>query len=246
MQSHQDIFSPRQYGRYFDKMCSSNLAQPSAYFNANSGKGTKERILCSGEEVTNGRAFAFLVTGPGEGKAFELTNHGNYWFENIVANPTEQDLTITISLEDRRVSATDAKGYVTVYVGVKGLFGTTVERAGLVNGDLYCISIDGFPADNSTIGVLEKKARFSLARIPAPATDAEHAAAGCTVFGRVEDGNWAADNYNKFFFATTYFSKIWMLDFDDVSAPTTGGFVQILLDGVGNPGKWYQLDDYCA
>ena len=138
-----DIFTTRDL--HFNKLCSSNLAQTSAYYNSKTGKGTQDRILCAGEETEDGRGFAFLITGNMAGHAYELTHHGNYWFENIVANPTEQDITITVGLEDKRVTKFNAKGYVTVYVGEKKLFGKNpVDQAGLLGGKLYCLQIENY------------------------------------------------------------------------------------------------------
>ena len=49
----------------FNRLCSADLPDATAFYNAASGKGTTERIFMNGEETSNGRAFAHIVTGDG-------------------------------------------------------------------------------------------------------------------------------------------------------------------------------------
>ena len=128
-----------------------------------------------------------------------------------------------------------------MYVGEKKLFGKNpVDQAGLLGGKLYCLQIENYPRENATTGMFATipggQARFSLLPISAEASERELEV--CTEFGRVEDGNWAVDDYSKFFFATTFYSKVWLLSFDDISDPIKGGFAKPLLEGLETPGKW--------
>lgn len=45
----------------FDRFCSADLPAISAYYDARSRTGTKDRIFMNGEETTNGRAWAHVV-----------------------------------------------------------------------------------------------------------------------------------------------------------------------------------------
>jgi hypothetical protein len=55
------------------RLCSADLALPSAFFDAASGKGTQDRIYLNGEETgAEGRAFAWVATGAEEGNVYEL------------------------------------------------------------------------------------------------------------------------------------------------------------------------------
>ncbi|HKS64536.1 MAG TPA: phytase, partial [Xanthobacteraceae bacterium] len=72
----------------FNHICSADLAVVSAFFDSVSGLGTTIRIYLTGEEAgSEGRGFAFVVTGTDAGKAFELPRLGHLSFENMVANP---------------------------------------------------------------------------------------------------------------------------------------------------------------
>ena len=68
--------------------------------------GTADRIFLTGEESApffssdHGRAFAFVVSGPGAGQAWELPHLGRMAFENVVASPHPQRLTLAFGLDD--------------------------------------------------------------------------------------------------------------------------------------------------
>lgn len=71
------------------RFCSANLADPSAFYNKKTGKGTKDRIFMNGEETdVDGRAFAHIATGDYAGHTFELPYLGQGSFENQVAHPS--------------------------------------------------------------------------------------------------------------------------------------------------------------
>jgi hypothetical protein len=57
---------------------------------------------------------------------------------NAVASPFAQDQTVVMGIDD------STPGQVYVYVGQKQAAGTAVEKAGLTNGNLYGIAVNGF------------------------------------------------------------------------------------------------------
>jgi hypothetical protein len=81
----------------FNRFCSADLAAPTAYFNPATGLGTAERIFTNGEENVAGRAFAHVVSS---GASYELPGLGNFAFENVVASPFPQDLTLVAAQDD--------------------------------------------------------------------------------------------------------------------------------------------------
>ena len=205
----------------FNRFCSADLPEASALFNAASGKGFNEgRIFLNGEENTGGRAFAHLVSGRGHGESYELPALGNAAWENLLASPYAQDLTIVAGMDDGALNA--SKLYF--YVGEKQSAGNPVELAGLANGASFQVAISGYstesagtPIPNGFVG------RFSLVDT------------GGTGLNRVEDGAWDTQNPNRFYFVTTASfsgnSRLWRITFDDIHNPLAGGKIEVLVDG---------------
>ena len=127
----------------WQRLCSADLAAASA-FNAG-GVGTRERLFLNGEEVSDGRAWARIATGPRAGEAWQLPRLGRLAFENAVACPFPQEKTIVIGTDDAALStAPNASAFpseVYVYVGTKQRRGTIIEQAGLTNGSLYGLTV---------------------------------------------------------------------------------------------------------
>ena len=214
------------------RLCSADLALPSAFFDAASGKGTHDRILLNGEEVgAEGRAFAWVATGTEEGNVYELPWLGKFSWENALASPDTGEKTVVIGTDD------STPGQVYVYVGEKRSEGNAVERAGLTGGDLWGVRAS-FEADTNaspeqSTFLLENLGDVSGktgAQLQAASTEA-----GVTEFGRPEDGAWDTQDPNRFYFATTGTAdaptRLWALDFVDVARPNLGGTVTQLLDG---------------
>jgi hypothetical protein len=65
--------------------------------------------------------------------------------------------------------------------------------------------------------------------------DAASELAGVTTFLRPEDGAWDTLNPDRFYFVTTNAfnspSQLWEVDFSDVTNPSAGGSIKLLLDG---------------
>ena len=128
------------------RFCAADLPAVSAFYNSYSGKGTQERIFMNGEENgSEGRAFAHILTGPNAGNTFELPYLGKFSWENAVANPNRNDKTIVIGTDDA------TPGQVYVYVGNKSSTGSEIQKAGLMNGILYGVSVAGFTVETNTV-----------------------------------------------------------------------------------------------
>ena len=200
------------------RLCSADLAAPSAFFNSQTGLGFGNgRIFMSGEENKKaGRAFAHIASGPYQGTSYELTSFGKASWENLVANPFKQDKTIVAGLDDA--------GYnkVFFYIGEKQKDGNPVEQAGLTNGKKYAVRFGGYSGDHPVRGF--KTGRFDLVEDSMG-----------TVLARPEDGAWDTTNQNRFYFVTTNSfagnSRLWQLTFDDITNPAAGGTAKVLLDG---------------
>ncbi len=202
----------------FSRFCSADLAAPSTFFNHKSGKGFGEgRIFMNGEEDGFGtpRAFAHVVDGNRNGTSYELPLLRNHPFENLLANPYEQDKTIVAATED------GGSNKVYFYVGEKQSEGNPIERTGLTNGRIYELKIDGYNGDDPGSGF--ESGRFSLANERG------------TSLARPEDGAWDTQDHNRFYFVTTASfkgnSRLWEIRFDDISQPERGGTIRVLIDG---------------
>jgi hypothetical protein len=161
----------------WDRLCSADLPDPKALRHGN--RGTTERIFLDGEEVTNGRAWARIATGPHAGEAWELPRLGKMSFENVVACPHGKDQTIVALFDDGNLNtAPTASAFpseVYIYVGNKQTQGNEIERAGLTNGKLYGVRVrrDGVlvGAEDNTFGLgnagtgYVSSARFELVAV---------------------------------------------------------------------------------
>lgn len=205
-------------GNGFSRFCSADLAAPTAFFNRKTSKGLLgARLFLNGEEDnrSDSRGFAHVVGGMEHGTAYELMKLGRHPFENLLANPFEQDKTIIAATED----GGDNKLYF--YVGEKQTQGNPVERAGLANGTTFELRIDSYTGDDPDNGF--KAGTFSLVR------------EGGTALSRPEDGAWDTRHPNRFYFVTAASfkgnSRLWEAVFHDISQPERGGRMRVLLDG---------------
>lgn len=235
----------------FQRFCSADLPAVSAFYNSASGKGTQERIFMNGEEVSEGRAMAHIVTGANAGTSYQLPWFGKLSWENAVANPYSQDKTIVGGMDDASITT----GNVYFYVGTKTNAGTEIDKAGLSYGKLYGVKVSGFP--------LERNSSSSYNNAPAPGThfdlvdlgdvtsltgaqlDSASTSNGATHFSRPEDGAWNPSSLNDFYFHTTDQidqvndgigtqvgrSRLWHLHFADITHPEAGGTIEAVLDG---------------
>jgi hypothetical protein len=221
----------------FSRLCSADLAAPSAFFNASSNKGYPHRLFLDGEESgVEGRSFAHVAEGPDAGHSYELPRLGKFSWENSVANPSTGDRTVVVGLEDA------TPGQVYVYAGDKQTTGSPVDQAGLTNGTLYGVKVTGLAADpalsplgvgtqfaftTADLGNVENKSGAQL--------QTDSVTAGLFNFNRPEDGAWDPNHANDFYFVTTgaidAISRLWRLRFVDASQPQLGGTLQVMIEG---------------
>ena len=222
----------------FNRFCSADLAQQSAFYNAATGLGTTERIFITGEESgSNGRMVAI---GAVERKGYELpafTPLQGGW-ETGVARPYASDTTLVMGNSDGGANR------VFMYLGTKLATGNVAEKAGLLNGVGYGMQVQvdsvNFSTENRTLCF----ATSGAPRYSATFTFAAGGTAAGTTFLRPEDGAFDPSNPADFYFVTTdridniedggtqsASSRLFRLHFTDLNNPLAGGTIDALLDG---------------
>jgi Ca2+-binding RTX toxin-like protein/phosphodiesterase/alkaline phosphatase D-like protein len=230
----------------FNRFCSADLPSTTAFYNAKTGLGSQERIFMDGEEGgTTGYALATVATGASKGNTYVLgklnpsTNGsgltGVGGWENLLANPLAQDKTVVIGNNDGGTGVLAQS--LAVYVGTKQSTGTEVDKAGLTNGVTKFVNVTGIAAeiaDTTTRATnITSGSAFTLSSTVQ------------TQFSRPEDGAWNPNNSNQYFFVTTDRldtvadgvgtqigrSRLWRLNFADITNPDAGGTIDLLLDG---------------
>lgn len=234
----------------FNRFCAADLPTVSALYNSATGNGTQTRIFLSGEE-SGGRGVAIVSTGVDKGKAYVLPWAGPFTavapaiaitagWENLLAHPDAGDKTIVMANSD------GGNNGVYMYVGTKKKTGNEVEKAGLVGGQAYRISVNSGAAETQTadagLGLVNDASTFSLVANTA-------AGVAGTAFLRPEDGAWDTVNKNRYYFVTTNTvdavkdgtnpdtptavgrSRLWSLTFTDLARPELGGVIEMVLKG---------------
>lgn len=220
-------------GVTLSRLCSADLPALSAFYDEKTGLGYNDRLYMNGEESgAEGRAFAHSL----DGTSYELPALGKASWENIVANPGTGAKTVVVGLDD------SSGGQVYIYAGDKRDSGNPVEKAGLTNGVLYGLKIDGV-TEESDETKLSETAEFSLHNFgdvrswQGSELEKSSKGKGVTSFQRPEDGQWDPNNPNDFYFVTTASmngkSRLWRLRFKDAARPELGGTVKLLIDGDG-------------
>ncbi|MDB5601912.1 MAG: hypothetical protein JWN71_3956 [Xanthobacteraceae bacterium] len=223
----------------FNRFCSADLADTSAFYNPATGLGYNGgRLFLNGEESgVEGRAFAHFVTGTEAGNSYELASLSNMSYENLVANAHTGDKTVVAATDD------GTNGQVYFYSGDKHATGTALEQAGLTGGHLFGMKVAEIVDETTAANPLgvDNKSSFStvdlgdVSGMTGAQIDAASEAAGVTSFLRPEDGSWDTVNHNRFYFVTTDAfnapSRLWAADFVDAAHVELGGTIKLLLDG---------------
>jgi secreted PhoX family phosphatase len=172
------------------------------------------------------------------GVSYELPWLGKFSWENAVAHPNPGLKTVVVGLDD------SGGGQVYVYVGEKTSSSDPIEAAGLSNGVLYGIKVEGFPAEDNTSGI-PSGTPFTVhnfgdvSYLSGAELEALSSANSVTAFQRPEDGAWDPNNPADFYFVTTASftgnSRLWRLRFNDPTNPMAGGKIDMLLDGSEGP-----------
>lgn len=231
-------------GVAFNRFCSADLPAVGAFsFGA---LGTTERIFMHGEEGgAAGWQQATVVTGADAGKSYTLGKlnigtdgsgrTGVGAWENALANPTPQLKTVVIGNNDGGTGIMNNS--VAVYVGTKTNTGSEIDKAGLTNGVTKFINIQLNPTE-----IVNATTRATNITSGTPFT---LSLTSSTTFSRPEDGAWNPLNLSQFYFVTTDQrdtteltggttigrSRLWRLNFSDISNPDLGGTIDLLLDG---------------
>src|SRR5262245_26750116 len=246
-----DVMNQRSTSRpepfSFNRYCSADLAEKSAFYDPATNTGTDARILLNGEEGgTTGWARATIVTHGDAGFGyvlgkFNLSTNGSglvgvgAW-ENLLASPFPQQKTIVIGTNDGGTGI--MTNSVAVYIGTKKSSGESeVDKAGLTNGELRFVNVVGNPVE-----VVDTTTRATRIVNGTPFT---LSATSSTTFSRPEDGAWNPLNPNQFYFVTTDQldqvsddlgaqigqTRLWRLTFSDIARPERGGTIDLLIDG---------------
>lgn len=259
--------NPVSLGRF----CSADLPAVTAFFNPKTGLGTTDRIFLCGEEFAGASwLLGHVATGAEKGLSYVLPefnlatngsgiNNVGSW-ENALANPFPQDLTIVVATNDGGSGVQNNR--VSCYVGTKQSTGTAVDKAGLKNGQGYFVQVVGNPVEivNNTTRVTNITSGLRFVLDPTVGTQ----------FSRPEDGHWDPQNPRDFYFVTTDrintvantgenqsvgasgpanqvgVSRLFRLRFDDLTNPTQGGVIDLLIDGSKSGINVNMMDNMCV
>jgi hypothetical protein len=231
-------------GVAFNRFCSADLADQSAFYNAETGLGYNGgRLFLNGEESgVEGRAFAHIASGVEAGNSYELAGMGNLAFENVVASARTGDKTVVAAMDD------GTGGQVYFYVGDKKAAGSALDMAGLTGGHLFGLKVaelssppassDTHPLGGDDISAFSLVDLGDVSGKTGAQVESASNAAGVTTFLRPEDGAWDTLNPNRFYFVTTNAidkpTQLWAADFNDASNPALGGTIKLLVNGDEN------------
>jgi hypothetical protein len=216
--------------RALSRFCSADLPAISALYDSASGLGFNGRLFFGGEESgVEGTGWAHEMNG----KSWELPRLGKFAWENAIAAPGAGTKTVVAGTDD------GTGGQVYFYVGTKTNTGMPIEKAGLTNGLLYGLKVTGAPLEDGATGI--PTGAFTLEPMgnvessTGAALEAASVAQQVTTFNRPEDGAWDPSHPNDFYFVTTASftgnSRLWRARFADITNPTAGGTIEMLLSG---------------
>ena len=224
----------------WSRFCSGDLAGATAFYNPASGAGTQSRIYLNGEENgAEGRAYAHILTGSAANQTWQLPSLGRFSWENSVANSYAQQKTLVMGMDD------STPGEVYMYIGNKTTTGNDIERAGLTNGNLYGIAVQGLATEGrgaAAAGRFNMVSQGNVTNSTGAQLQTSSSASNVTKFLRPEDGAWdpRPGHENEFYFVTTDRynqpgqqgnSRLYKMTFDDINNPENGGTITSLVDG---------------
>ena len=207
--------------------------------------------LANEENGDEGRVFGVDL----DGTAYQLPRLGLFSWENTLVSSVKSQRTVALGNED------GGSGQLWVYSGTKRATGNPVERAGLTNGRLFVMDV----ADQDISSDAQFRAKYGKgSAVPVVigadqeidwtkngvAQNTEAAAKGLSLT-RIEDGAFDPRNRNDYYFLTTEGGDktanpaepavsrdgggLWRLSFEDVTRPSLGATLTLLLDGSETP-----------
>jgi len=235
------------FGWGISRFCSATYS-PAGTFIYN-GIGYEGSLFTTGEEVgDSSRGFAFDM----EGHGYQLPRVGMLSMENII--PTLKPGINTVAMINEDGAATDSQLHM--YLGKKQSTGSSVDKAGFTNGDLYVLNVPTVSDDNVFRTTIAKStpvdATFKKIEWNTDVTSfAKGARDNGMRFSRIEDGQWDPKNPDVFYFITTESNKdpvatkdnpsepgiardggaLWRLTFKDAQNPLLGAKLELLLNG---------------
>ena len=247
--THSYVDAPTSGTPQFNRFCSGSLSDPGVLYDESSKAGLKGQLYFGNEE-NNPEGRDFAVTN--DGIATQLPRLGLFAWENTLVADTGDRATVAIGTDD------NASGQLRIYTGEKRRNGTAVDKAGLTNGSLHVLDAvnQAVTTDAGYRGTYGKgtPAPVQANEVTWDATGAqqenEAVARGLTL-NRIEDGAFDPEHPNDFYFFTTEGGDktsrendpvtgapvsrdgggLWRLRFTDVSDPSAGMTLELLLDG---------------
>lgn len=251
-----DEYKTPNHTSLLNRFCSATLAPEGSFFDKSSGLGFPGAVFLAGEEGGDeSRGFVSDMNG----QLVQIPGFGLAAWENFIPVPNKGKTTAVMGMEDG--SAIDSQLWM--YQGVKTKTGAWYEKAGLTNGSAYVLAQDpSAPVanDNEIRANYGKNKAFKVkfAKIDSTVngkTQNDQAREKGIELARVEDGSFDPKNPNDFYFVTTESNKdpkatapnpatptvsrdggaLWRLRFADISNPSKGGTLELLLDGSEAP-----------
>jgi hypothetical protein len=247
------VATPTSGTPQFNRFCSGSLSDPGVLYDKGSKSGFRGQLYFGNEE-NNPEGRTFAVTN--DGLATQLPRLGLFAWENTLVADTDDDETVVIGTDD------NVSGQLRIYVGEKQRKGSAVEKAGLTNGELHVLDVKdqaistdaGYRTAYGAGQEVPVKANQVDWDATGAAQETEAVARGLTL-NRIEDGAFDPKHPNDFYFLTTEGGDttsvendpvtgtpitrdgggLWRLRFADVSKPSAGMTLELLLDGSEAP-----------
>ena len=251
--THSYVESPTSGTPEFNRFCSGSLSDPGILYDQTSKAGLKGQLYFGNEE-NNPEGRNFAVTQ--DGIATQLPRLGLFAWENTLVADTGNRATLVIGTDD------NASGQLRIYTGQKQRSGTAVDKAGLTNGSLHVLDVVN-QAVSTDSGYRSTYGKGNPTPVQAnqvawDATGAQQETEGSAKalnLNRIEDGAFDPQHPNDFYFFTTEGGDktsrendpvtgapitrdgggLWRLRFADVSDPSAGMTLELVLDGSEAP-----------
>lgn len=247
-----DAYKTPNHSALLNRFCSATLAPEGTFYDKKTARGYRGAVFLAGEEGGDeSRGFVSDMTG----QLVQIPGFGLSAWENLIPVPNVGVTTAIMGMEDG--SATDSQLWM--YQGSKTRTGAWYEKAGFTNGSGYVLAQDpSAPVanDNEIRAKYGKNKEFKVqfAKIDTSVngkSQNDQAREKGIELARVEDGAFDPANPKDFYFVTTESNKdpkattpnpltptvsrdggaLWRLSFNDLSNPSEGGTLELLLDG---------------